>query len=262
MGTTVVKKGAGRPAATAKRNRHAQRGPLPARPEQIEDARAVLAVLDVPTGCAGQDTGRSIAKADAFAEKARAAGWEAVTRLDGDRASAIATRGNETIHQAWDLGVYETASATYTIGDRTTLTRNASAARKLLARPRAEAEAEFSRVSSNKAFRRREVAPAKTTRLPFDPILATDLEVIEALRGRRVTWHNRFTQTPEVASIGWTGVEVVEQHGERIVKFLCPRTGFRALRLSALLTVSRGQVERAPVSAPAEKRRVKKGVAA
>jgi Rho termination factor, N-terminal domain len=48
--TTTVKRGAGRPAAAEKTNRHAQRTPLPPKAGVVEDAREVIASTSQPYG--------------------------------------------------------------------------------------------------------------------------------------------------------------------------------------------------------------------
>lgn len=48
MPTTTVKKGAGRPAATARSNRHAQRTPLPPKQDVVLEARELIATVTPP----------------------------------------------------------------------------------------------------------------------------------------------------------------------------------------------------------------------
>lgn len=186
---------------------------------------------------------KSIAKAEKFRTVIEAHGWMAEMRTEGDMTEVTATRGAETLHQCWIDGVWQYAASTYVIGDRPVKARNASQAKQWALRAPGAAEAEFARVSANKSFRRREVEP-KRGRLPFDPALATDVEVIDALLGKQVSWHNRFTQAPETAWIGSEPkrVEIVEApDGQRVVKFCCRESGFRAFRLSALLAVGGGR---------------------
>jgi hypothetical protein len=80
-------------------------------------------------------------------------------------------------------------------------------------------------------------------RLPFDPATASDREVIDALAGKGVAWHNRFRQVPESAQTPRDPrrMRIEEQNGERVVLFCCPVTGFRAFRLSALTRVGRAK---------------------
>lgn len=228
--TTTANKHGLRKAASERSNRHAQRTPLPPRAGVVEAAKAPV---DLPA---------HVAKAKAFADFCRQYGWEVKTSLIGDLAEVQARRGTEAIHQAWENGVYHPASATYTVGDRTVLTRNVAAAKRYAERTPEDATKELERVASNRAFRRRETTPAKM-RLPFDPSTATDREVIDALAGKGVAWHNRFRQSPETAQTPRDPrrMRIEEQNGERVVLFCCPVTGFRAFRLSALTRVGRAK---------------------
>lgn len=192
----------------------------------------------------GQTAGtRSEAKAHAFGRQIEALGWTVTYRTEGEVTDVVATRGIEAIHQAWEGGVYANASATYTVGDRTVLTRNAGAARKLASRPTEAATEELSRVASNRAFRRNTPdAEPKAVRLPFDPATATEREIVDSIVGKAVKWINRFTNGEESAIVGSDPrrIRIEEQNGERVVLFCCQATGFRAFRLSALTAVGRG----------------------
>lgn len=252
--TTIVKKGANRPAHTAKTNRHAQRTPLPTQrrtSEEVESDRAALAAAVRPTEAPTAE-GRSPAKGKAFADSIRPFGWEITpawgeTGID-DHVTVVATRGAESIFIEWIGGVFQ-ETATYTIGDRTVKLRNASAAKQYAGRSPEEGQAELAKVASNRFFRKRETpkedVDAQRQPLPFDPALALEDEILTALAGRKLTWHNRFR---EVAESGIFPVDprrefchITEFESERILNFVCPATGFRSLRLSALLSVSRGK---------------------
>jgi hypothetical protein len=206
----------------------------------MDRKRAKRAVEEAATAPAGLPA--HVAKAKAFADFCRQYGWEVKTSLVGDLAEVQARRGTEAIHQAWENGVYHPASATYTVADRTVMTRNAAAAKRYAERAPEDASKELQRVASNKSFRRRETAPAKM-RLPFDPATATDREIIDALAGKGVAWHNRFRQVPETAQTPRDPrrMRIEEQNGERVVLFCCPVSGFRAFRLSALTRVGRAK---------------------
>jgi hypothetical protein len=198
----------------------------------------------VTTGAAPTEDTKSVAKALAFQQAVAEFGWSCEFNTQGEVIEVVATRGIEVLFQSWHGGVYQ-HPATYTVGDRTVLTRNASHAKQYASRPPVEAAAELKRVAENKAFKPREVvrpAPPKS-RLPFDPTLATDIEIIERIVGKAIKWHNRFTNTEESATVGQDPrrIRVEEQHGERVVLFCCPATGFRAFRVSALRAVGRGR---------------------
>lgn len=252
----TVKKGAGRPAATARSNRHAQRTPLPPRPGQVEAAKAP--VDSKPSGKRTQ-TGdpitdpkpgdsKSWQKAKQFLGIAKGNGWSTVsgnaegTEPSEDVVEVTVTRGDEVIWISWTSGgLTLDPMPTYTIADRTIKLRNASQAKQYASRSTEIGKSELERVSSNKFFRRKAVEP-KRGKLPFDPKLATDEEVISALLGMTVTWHNNLTQGSEVGHVGRDAhkVRLAERNGDRIFSFCCPATGFRAFYLSALMKVRRG----------------------
>lgn len=169
------------------------------------------------------------------------AGWTAEVQVDGDYAELVARRGTEVIHLTWIKGVYQ-AGATYTIGDRTVQIRNLAEARRWALRSAEEAEQVFSKVVSNRAFRRREVPEEEQgrTKLPFT-LDAPEKTVLDALAGRKVRWHNRYSSQPEVAVLDTDPRRLRMQEmgdGERVVLFCSPgHGGFRAFRLSALLAV-------------------------
>lgn len=261
--TATVKRGAGRATHKAKVERHAQRTQLPPRQVQrtIEDAQEVVAeAAAIVARAAAKQRGstkvlqqqdkpgasKSWVKAAKFAQDVTAKGWTAKVQYapDGkeeDIVEVLASRGNEHLWISWTRGAMTVEPMpTYTIHDRTIKLRNASAGRKYASRTPEEAQAEYDRVHANKFFRRREIKPKKS-RLPFDVKAASDDDVLHALVGRQVSWHNRLTQGTETAVIkDVTKVQIVAlEDGDRIVKFCCPKTGYRAFRLSALVRVGR-----------------------
>jgi hypothetical protein len=249
--TTNVPKGAGRAAATARTRKHAQRTPLPPKPGAIEDARMVLdfarGVQDASSNGEATDD-RSLTKAQAFAVKAVALDWKAVISPVGGAVEVTATRGAETVVQAWSGGVWQYDASIYAYGDRTTKPRNASGALKLLSRSEADASAEASKVVSNRSFRKAEpkditVTLEKAQRtLPFDPELATDEEISGVMAGQAVVWYNRIGRSNESAIVGRSGVRITRlPDGQRVANFCCPVTGFRSCLVTALLKVGRGK---------------------
>ena len=269
----TVKRGAGRPAAAAKTSKHAQRTPLPPRGTEIEDARAVLADTAEERKRSGKrasvaapapasrpapggslptpDTGdsKSWPKAIAFRDAVGALGWSTSVGhpQDGaeiDLVECTAQRGDEYLYISWKAGALQ-HPVTYTIQDRTVKMRNASQAKQYAARSVEEAQAELGKVTSNRAFRKREPSEKPSVKaLPFDPGLATNEEVVTALLGKSVAWVNRISNGVESATLGRDvkRVRIQEQEGgERIVLFCCPSTGFRAFRLSSLVRVGGGK---------------------
>jgi len=309
MTTTASKHGL-RAAATERRNRHAQRTPLPPKggvepvevPEYAErygkmtpaQLRQVLeekfgfhtgadakkgALLEaalrcerearaVTSGCpnpwhlsaparAGQlcpecpapartgwgappEGSKSWPKAEACIAIAGPNGWDATPELlEGDVCELTLRRGNETLWISWTAGVLTTVPMpTYTIADRVVKLRNASAVKQYAERTPEAGTKELEKVSSNRYFRKKPTEP-KPSKLPFDPKTATETEVIEALMGRAVAWHNRLREIPETAQVGRNPRKIyfTEWEGERIFNFICPAAGFRAFRLSDLMKV-------------------------
>jgi hypothetical protein len=252
--TTTANRAGLRSAAKTKRERAAQRTPLPDPivdrypPERIQVDRtegrrtgASRTAVASTTGATPTEATKSGAKALAFQRAVAEFGWSCEFNMQGEVTEVVATRGIEVLFQSWHGGVYQ-HPATYTVGDRTVLTRNASHAKQYASRPPVEAEAELKRVAENKAFKPREVVPVRKARLPFDPALATDIEIIERIAGKAIKWHNRFTESEESATVGQDPkrIRIEEQGGERVVLFCCPNSGFRAFRVSALRAVGKG----------------------
>jgi hypothetical protein len=278
--TTNVPKGANRASAAKRTRKHAQRTPLPPRPGVVDDAREVIALApnldpalvekasqalvdwvshgeyvkaaDESASSNGElPTVATWGKAAAFAKRAGELEWRAVTEARGSTVEVTATRGDETIVQAWHGGVWQYDASIYAFGDRTTKPRNASGAAKLLDRSVEDARAETSKVAANKHFRKAEPKDLATTMetarrsLPFDPELATDEEVLTVLSGQSVVWYNRIGRSQESAIVGRTKSLRMTQNekGERVVNWCCPVTGFRSCLVTAILKVGRGRLE-------------------
>jgi len=184
---------------------------------------------------------KSWGKAEACISIALQHGWDATPELlEGDVCELTLRRGHETLWISWTAGVLTTEPMpTYTIAERTIRLRNASAVKQYAERTPDAGTRELEKVSSNKFFKRRPTEP-KASKLPFDPETATEAEIIEALMGKAVAWHNRLREIPETAQVGKNPRKIyfTEFAGERIFNFICPATGHRAFRLAALTRVS------------------------
>lgn len=183
---------------------------------------------------------KSWPKAEAVMKAVEPHGWTCEHEVhDGDNIEVTAVRGDEVLWISWTAGVLTSSPMpTYTIADRTVKLRNASALKQYASRKPEAGVKELEKVRSNTFFRKKPTEPKKH-KLPFDPATATDTEVIDALLGKAVAWHNSLSQNSEAAQIGRNPrkVSIAEHQGDRIVKFCCPETGFRAFRLSALTKV-------------------------
>lgn len=251
MSTTIIKKGAGRAAHADRTARHAQRTVLPQQrrePAVVEQEATERAETIRGTNRA---EAKSPAKGKAFAEAIRPHGWEIAPTWGEtpDHVIVVATRAAEIITIEWIGGVYQ-PTATYAQGDRVVKLRNASQAKQYAARTAEQATEETKKVAANRFFRRREIQPeqveAQRQPLPFDPATALDDEILAQLSGRRVTWMNRVSQSPESAvfpvEYRKEFTHITEFEGERIVNFVDHGgSGFRSFRLSGLLSVSRGK---------------------
>jgi hypothetical protein len=238
--TTKANKFGLRKAAEERTNRHAQKTPLPPRAGVVEAAREVQAAA---MAVEGSDT-KSLGKAHAFAAAAVAAKWEASLSTRGDAIEVTATRGPETIVQAWHGGVWMWEASVYAFADRTTKPRNASGAAKLLDRDAELAAKETAKVASNNSFRRRTPTDLAPIALPLDPELLTDEEAAKFFRGQTVRWYNRMSRNAETAMVSRASkIRVTRWDGEVTVSFCCPVTGFRAFHLSAVLAVGRGRAK-------------------
>jgi hypothetical protein len=238
--TTNANKFGLRAAARERTNRHAQRTPLPPRPGDIAEAKeAVAEAAEILASI-----GKSERKALQFKAEAEKSGWTVeISVVDSELTELVATRGLETVHQAWTNGVWQEAASTYSIADRTLKPRNAKGALTRMSRSAEEAEAELSRVASNTFFRRRsspeETQSKRRAQLPFT-LESSDEEVIAALDGRTVKWHNRLSNTQEEAHVtrGGKYIRLVTVGEERVLQFCEHRgQGFRAFRLSDVVRV-------------------------
>jgi hypothetical protein len=248
----TVKKGANRATAAARTNRHAQRTPLPPRPGDVAAAREVIdslsglqaEIVEATLSAVEASDPRSHSKAQAFAERAVAAKWEASTALRPDGVELTLRRGPETIVQLWKNGVWQYAESIYAHGDRVTKPRNASGALKLLGRSPEDAATDAAKVASNKSFRKAEPRDlAKTLEtaqasLPFAPHDADEI-VLAALAGHSLSWFNRLSRKEEEGIVApGRHLRLIElDGGERVLMFCCPRTGFRSCLLSQILAV-------------------------
>ncbi len=198
---------------------------------------------------------RSAAKAAPIQAIMEANGWESsLLRAEGteeadDEMELEARRGDETLWISWTKGVLTTEPMpSYTIGDRTIKLRNASAVKQYAVRAPDAGAKELQKVVENKFFKKRAPEPStiKRSKLPFDPESASESEIIDALMGKAVAWHNRLRETPETAIVGKNvrRIHFTEFGGERIFNFLCPQGGFKAFRLVALLKVGSGKVHK------------------
>lgn len=213
----------------------------PVEPNKIDQSRQA----DLAKMAEAAPQTKSWQKALAFRGSVAALGWSTSCDFapDGepeDIVEVMAQREDEHLWISWTGGAMTLQPMpSYTISDRTIKLKNASACLKYAARDPKAAHDELGKVVSNKAFRRKAETPKKA-RIPFDIGLATDEEVIAALAGHSVDWYNSISGAMESGVLGRDAHRIKIQAldgGDRIVKFCCYATGFRAFRLSALTRV-------------------------
>lgn len=134
---------------------------------------------------------RSEVKAEAFRQAAIELGWKVSARTDeGERTELTVSRGEENIDISWEGGVFQHPCLYSHLG-RTVQLRNASAAKQRMGMEPEKATEEATRVVSRKHnAEARKSGGERRVRLPFDPELATDVEILAAVQGKRVTWTN------------------------------------------------------------------------
>lgn len=209
--------------------------------EAIQEDEIRSARPEVPAKPVEGPTAKSNRKAGAFAAKVEALGWTIEDRYPEEGTTEIlATRGGEAIFIAWKDGrMVDNPMPTYTIAHRTILMRNASQAVQFAARPPEEAEKELARVAANKSFKRKAPEDGPRRFLPFEPESATDAEILSAVIGARVSWHNPLTESEETVWVSnqrkFLSIRIAPD-GERVV-WCVADSGFRAFRVSALTRV-------------------------
>ena len=241
--TATASKAGLRATATAKRTKAAQRTPLPAKNhaeniklarEAVEETKPAKKAAKVPAKAeAPQD------KAARYAGELAALGWKPeVTRTDG-KAELVATRGGtEALYLSWFNAAHISGESTYTYADRTTKVRNPAEAMRVAARQPEEAKASQARVAANRSFVKRATGPS-VRHIPFDVEEVSNEDLIEAIRGHQISWHNPWRVESETATVG--NMVRVDRHakGHRIVSFVDPEFGYRAFRLDQLENVGR-----------------------
>lgn len=192
---------------------------------------------------------KSLAKAEAFLLAAAALGWAEYARSAPDQETygVIVGRGEERIAISWMNGVFVGEECYHSHPARTPRkVINASAAKKIMAIPPAQADEEARKVSAHKASRpRREKGAAATTAgrkaLPFDPETATDEEVLQYVKhGSVLSWTNEISGDIDSARVSRPSPSgrVKIRHGKsgRSVEFL-GETGFRSVRITSIIRI-------------------------
>lgn len=263
--TTTVKRGAGRPAAAAKRKKHAQRTPLPPRgrsgvagggptakvlkDERERQQRAAI-VSDNPL------LDKSLRKANEAADVATAHGWKTQVKVGPGTFVKVwaerATNGTtETVTCSWEDGRMSMEDMPKVIienkagAHREVLLRNASAFKQQVSK---DSDRPVALAVKSTRTAKRDGNGDVTGVLPFTET-ATDVVVLDALRGAQITWRNglasgRVEQGTINAKVRHGMHYRITPHpnkaGERILHFIDEETKqHRAVALSKIVRVLR-----------------------
>jgi hypothetical protein len=201
----------------------------------------------------GIDPGKakSLTKAQAFLKAAEELGWERVSEeaeatvyaeLEDVYGVSVA-RGDERISIEWRAGVFVGETCYHSHPLRTPRkVINASAAKKIMAIPAAQADEEARKVSAHKSARpRRDRAGEATTTarkaLPFDVETASDEEILKAVAGREITCTNSISGAEQSARVTGSRNRIVSgRNGARAIDFNSP-AGACTVRLSSIVSV-------------------------
>lgn len=209
--TTVVKKGAGRPAAAARKRKHDQRTPLPPKKEQIDDAKEVIAKVKPET--------KTDRMARNFANFAIEHGWGTDIQIGAyDRVAVKATKDDQTIVITYMDGKLDGDNMPYwENGWRKRFMRNDAETRRQIALP--DDQKPIPLAVKRAPAKRTEPDPEPASVLPFDPDAATGTEILAALRGREIAWRNGTAREAGSATVPRTGVKVARhpQTNDRMV---------------------------------------------
>ena len=188
----------------------------------------------------------TMAKAEAYAAVAEAAGWTPVLTTEGDLITATTTRGSETIMIHWK-GTRFVDDATYTNGSQSLTLRNVSAARQKMADSPDVAARGASKAIIGKGKRKvalddedEHAVAAKRAQLPFDSN-SSDEEVFKALGGKTIVWRNSRTREVERAVVavnpGEKLLKMDVKGSRRVFSFCSVKGPFRSVYLDAILEV-------------------------
>lgn len=187
--------------------------------------------------------GKSMAKAEAFLKAAAELGWSERARSAPEQETygVIVGREEERITISWRAGVFVGEECYHSHPGRSPRkVINASAAKKIMAIPAAQAAEEAAKVSAHKLTRpRRDRGATATTAprkaLPFDPETATDEEVLEAVSGKTITWTNGVSGQIDQDQVG-SHATIQPGKSGRSIRFTSA-TGFRSVRVSSILSI-------------------------
>lgn len=186
---------------------------------------------------------KSHEKAFAFLEAAAKLGWAecAQSAPEAEEFGVVVGRGDERITISWRNGVFVGEACYHSHPARAPRkVINASAAKKIMAVPAAQADEEARKVTAHKLTRPSRKSQAETTTerraaLPFDPETATDEEVLVAVANKRLSWANEISGAVHDAYV--IGAPSIQPgRSGRSVRFTSA-TGFNSVRVSSIISI-------------------------
>lgn len=175
-------------------------------------------------------------RADAFMDAAEQAGWD-IEFFEEDGAVVVkAMRGTEVVEIAWE-GKKILHVPQYGIdGGTFNNLRNESDARRMLEQPAPQPH--MQPAETHKVKREEPIRRTLKVKLPFDIEEAYDDEILNAVRGRRLTWWNNISESYETTRVAGVKHNKIEtgSAGRAILTFISPE-GFRSVALEDLVQV-------------------------
>jgi hypothetical protein len=208
-------------------------------------------------------------KAEAFAEEASALGWKVKVVRNNGKATVEASLDDKQISVSW-RGNACLNEVYFESDGHTRKLRNAGAARRKLAEESGEPPRATSEPGADLPAKPTKAKPKKTAKakpepfrstpkpptlpLPFDPEEASDEEILEAVRGKKITWHNRISRGYDSARVmarpNQKQLKIqINQRNERCLTWCAVednvslgedyRGPFRSVRISAITSVTK-----------------------
>lgn len=206
----------------------------------------------------------SKSKAQQFALKAEELrDWEVVRERKGERRTVTVTRGQEQFKFRWirpNLGRDNFEIGKHVVEGIAEPYTNVRAALREMAKPPGSyltiqpppiTDKVTETTPTNMPGKIAYTAVAKEgnagpqiVRLPFDPYSASAKEIIESLRGCRITWWNSMANDIETGHVSAHPKQIriepptdPKDWSTRVLTFACSQTGFRSVRLNTIRKV-------------------------
>lgn len=205
----------------------------PARPKPAKTSAAQPATPNAPKLLDASLTPGE-RKAHAFLRTAQESGWTGeVTTADG-RTTLALERGDEKIAQVWNGGSWSYPEAVYQNGENQIRPRNAAEAMRIAA----QKEPKLAAVRKEYPHK-----PKEGRKRIFKPIIPdfenlSDIEIVEAIQNKLVTWKNSVSGKEESARAAG---QIHIDRESKTINFIsaAPYKAYRAVNWSSVIKVSR-----------------------